>query len=285
MSRTLVLGVGAALAAAPASAHDFWIEPATFTPAPGSTIAVALRVGAELPGDPVPRREERIVRFALVGPLDAPAPDGDSPAEGALGGVEGATPAGVARVDGPGLYALVYRSTDAPIELPAAKFEHYLVEEGLERISELRAARGESAEPGRELYSRSVKALLAVGRGGRAGGDRADGDRPVGLDLELVAEHDPRERQPAGGFPIRLLRDGEPLAGALVEAVRLDATDAELADELADRSDVDGRVRFDLAAGRWRITAVDMRPAPAGSDADWNSVWTALTFEVAVPGS
>jgi hypothetical protein len=300
------------LAAAPASAHDLWIEPATFGPAPGSMVAVALRVGDGLPGEPMPRRQERIVRFALVGPLEASAESLERPPaetlleETPLDGVEGVAPAGFARVGGPGLYAVVYRSTEAAIELPATKFESYLAEEGLERIVDLRAARGESGEPGRELYSRSVKALLAAGAAGGAGGGGAGGnrvpsaahagDRPLGLDLELIAERDPRDGPAPGGFPFRLLRAGEPLAAVLVEAVLLDQrldqpldrpldrSAGEPTGPLAARSDAAGRVRFDLAApGRWRITAVDMREAPAGSGADWRSVWTALTFELAAP--
>lgn len=296
------LAAGAVLATAPAAAHDLWIEPATFTPVAGSTVAVALRVGDGLPGEPVPRRQERIVRFALVGPLDGQAdgvPAEKLLTETPLDGVEGVAPAGFARVGGPGLYAVVYRSTESAIELPADKFESYLAEEGLERIAELRAARGESGEPGRERYSRSVKALLAVGpaggeadlEGGEAtagsAGTPRTGDRPLGLDLELVAERDPRDGSAPGGFPFRLLRHGEPLAGALVEAVLLDGSPgrSELsAPPLAARSDAAGRVRFDLTPpGRWRVTAVDMEAAPPGSGADWRSVWTALTFELAAP--
>lgn len=294
-----VLAAGAVLVTVPAAAHDLWIEPAAFAPAAGSTVAVALRVGDGLPGEPVPRREERIVRFTLVGPLDGP--DG-TPAETLLDetlldetpldGIEGVAPAGFARIGGPGLYAVVYRSTESAIELPADKFESYLAEEGLERIVELRAARGESGEPGRERYSRSVKALIAVGpasgeESAGSGDTLRAGDRTLGLDLELVAERDPRDGPAPGGFPFRLLRHGEPLAGALVEAVRLDRPldrSEVSAAPLAARSDAAGRVRFDLAApGRWRVTAVAMDEAPPGSGADWRSVWTALTFELATP--
>ena len=35
--------------------HDMWIEPATFAPQPGSIVAVKLRVGQDLIGDPIPR--------------------------------------------------------------------------------------------------------------------------------------------------------------------------------------------------------------------------------------
>jgi len=42
-------------ALAPLSAHDMWIEPATFAPQAGQIVAVRLRVGQDLMGDPLPR--------------------------------------------------------------------------------------------------------------------------------------------------------------------------------------------------------------------------------------
>ena len=36
-------------------AHDFWIEPSQFHAAPGTTVAVGLRVGQNFVGDAVPR--------------------------------------------------------------------------------------------------------------------------------------------------------------------------------------------------------------------------------------
>ena len=54
------------LAAETAAAHDFWIEPSTFRPAPGEEFTVALRVGEHFRGEPVPRDERRIKKFFLV---------------------------------------------------------------------------------------------------------------------------------------------------------------------------------------------------------------------------
>ena len=52
-------------------AHNFWIEPTAFTPAPGQRVAVRLRVGQELQGDPVPRDPSLMKRFVTVGPNGA----------------------------------------------------------------------------------------------------------------------------------------------------------------------------------------------------------------------
>ena len=134
-------------------AHDLWIEPSSFRPAEAQLFAVRLRVGEAFRGDPVPRMEKRIERFAAVGP------GGEIP----LNGTEGADPAGFAVLAAPGTWLLVYDSDHARSELEGPKFEAYLAEEGLERISRLRVERGQSAAPGREIYSRCAKALVLAG--------------------------------------------------------------------------------------------------------------------------
>ena len=47
------------------------------------------------------------------------------------------------------------------------------------------------------------------------------------------------------------------------------------------RADQNGRATFTVGEpGPWLVKAVHMVPAPAGSGADWDSVWAALTFEI-----
>ena len=131
--------------------------------------------------------------------------------------------------------------------------------------------------PGREKFSRSVKSLLRLG-----GNQAAQGfDRALGMTLEFVLEADPA-RAVGGKVPIRLLRDGRPLAGALVVAYRKDSggVSPESKEELRARSDKDGRIVLPVTAGVWLLKAVHMERAAAGSGADWESVWTALTFQV-----
>lgn len=267
----------AALAAVPAAAHDFWLEPSSFTPAAGSVVAVRLLVGEHFHGEAVPRNPEAVVRFDLL------TPDGGR--EEVLGAA-GWEPAGRVRVAAPGLHTLIYRSTPSPVTLPADRFEAYLKLEGLEAVIAARAARGASGEPGREIFSRCAKALVeaqpAVPGKGR--------DRPAGLTLELVAEADPYHLGAPGSgaeLPVRLLYRGEPLAGALVVALAAD-TGAGAGDAGGDasavqsvRSDHAGRAVFHLDhPGPWLVKAVHMIAAPPGSGADWESLWASLTFAV-----
>lgn len=260
------IGVAALAVAAPLVAHDLWIEPAELTIEPDRPMAVSLHIGHPAEGgfEPVRRDPSRWERFALVGPSG----------ESEIPGLDGSTPAGVIRPENPGRYVVVLRSRDAVSRLPAERFHDYLIEEGLERIADLRQHRGEGDEPGVELYSRALKALVTVTPDGTAPPGPAD--RPLGLRLELVAETDPARAAPSEPLRFRLLFEGEPLGKALVEARHL----AEPSRELSGRTDAEGRVRFPLdSSGPWLVTAVHMVEAPPNRKARWQSIWAALTFE------
>ena len=255
-SRSALTLLGLMLAG-PAMAHDFWIEPSSFRPAPGERVAVRLRVGENLKGDPVPRNPGRIERFAAVGPAG----------EAEVTGVEGVDPAGWASPAGPGLHWLVFDSNHASVEQTGPKFDAYLGEEGLERIRELRKGSG----PVKEIYSRCAKSLIRVGEGS------AGYDRELGLELELVPEKDPYALKPGEALPVRLLYRGKPLEGALV--VGMASSDARISARTAG-----GRASLILdRPGLWLIKAVHMIPAPPGSGAEWESLWASLTFELPAP--
>jgi uncharacterized GH25 family protein len=255
-SRSALTLLGLMLAG-PALAHDFWIEPSSFRPAPGERVAVRLRVGENLKGEPVPRNPGRIERFAAVGPAG----------EADVTGVEGVDPAGWVSPAGPGLHWLVFDSNHASLEQTGPKFDAYLGEEGLERIRELRKGEG----PVREIYSRCAKSLLRVG-------DSSSGyDRELGLELELMPEKDPYTLKPGEALPVRLLYRGKPLDGALVVAIA--SPDARVSARTAG-----GRASLVLdRPGLWLVKAVHMVPAPEGSGAEWESLWASLTFELPAP--
>lgn len=251
--------------AAPLLAHDFWIEPTSFHPEVGSLVGLSLRVGQGFRGDPVPLMPDKIVRFETVSAAGAETP---------VDGVPGRDPAGMARIAAPGYVVAGYRSSPSYLELPAEKFEAYLKDEGLEKVSAVRASRGDSEKPSKEIFSRCAKALLDAGGTGTAGFDRS-----LGFRLELIPEKSPKKLPANGGgsIPVRLLYEGKPLAGALAVAMNRDDPEKRL----SARTDRSGRVLFALPRGGvWLVKAVHMVPAPPESGADWESLWASLTFEV-----
>jgi uncharacterized GH25 family protein len=246
-----------------APAHEFWVEPSTFYPASGARLDIRLCVGDGFEGWPLPRNERRIERFEAIGR------SGSLP----LLGIDGADPAGVARLPISGGYIVAFESKYTLAEMPAEQFSTYLKEEGLDQILKLRAQRGESQRDARDAYSRHAKALIRVGEPQEELVDRA-----IGLTLELIAGRE----QPGGERSFQLLHEGEPLANALVTATLLGAA----ANDLHARTDKLGRASFRLqAAGAWRIDTVHMIKARDAVPADWESRWASLTFDLSESGS
>jgi uncharacterized GH25 family protein len=258
LSVTMVASV---LSGATLLAHDLWIEPTTFSPAPGDIVGVKLRVGQDLLGDPVPRAAALINEFIVE---DA---EGRRPVVGRDGG----DPAGFVRASAPGMLIVGYRSNPARVELPAQKFNQYLKEEGLDAVAAQRA-RGGQTDAVREMFSRCAKSLVLSGAA-----NRTQGDRSLGFTLELVAERNPFTMTAGQELPVRLTYESRALAGALIVAINR----ADPSEKVSARSDADGRVRLRLPrVGMWLIKTVHMVEAPAGSGADWVSYWASLTFEL-----
>jgi hypothetical protein len=246
--------------APPLLAHDMWIDPTTFVPEPGTIVGLRLRVGENLLGDPLPRDPALINEFVFD----------DGSGRKPVVGRDGADPAGLLRAATPGLIVVGYRSNPSTIEQTPEKFNQYLKEEGLDAVAALRARRKETGVKTREMFSRCAKSLVLAGPA-----SAGQGDRLLGLPLEIVAERNPYVIAIGQELPFRLTYENRPLPGALVVAInRLNP-----AEKLRARTDNDGRVRFTLPrGGMWLIKAVHMVPAPAGANAEWASYWASLTF-------
>ena len=262
MRRSILVLVFALAPSASLSAHDFWIEPSGFIADLGRVVGVKLRVGEEFRGDPVPRSDAMIGDFVVV----------DAGGRRQVVGRDGSDPAGLLRVTSPGLMVIGYRSRPSPVTLPADKFTQYLKEEGLESVIAARARSQASQREGREIFSRAAKSLVRSGAMTAGSGDRA-----LGFPIELVAVRNPYQMRPGEALPVRLTFKDAPLAGTLVVAYNQRSPYRKL----RLRSDRDGRATFIIdEPGAWLVKAVHMVPAPAGSNADWESFWASLTFEI-----
>jgi uncharacterized GH25 family protein len=247
-----------------AFAHDVWIEPSSFRPAVGERVMVALRVGQHLQGEPLPRIPQLIERFILKG----------ESREIPVIGRAGADPAGMTVVGEPGLQWIGYQSNPYPMTIEAQKFEPYLKDEGLERISAERARKGQSAAPGRERFYRCAKSLLDVpGVDAKSSATPA----PLGFTLELQPRKNPYALRVGDALPLSLTFRGKPIANVLVVALRKDAPEKAV----RARTDASGRVSLRLdEAGFWLIKAVHMEAAPPDAGVDWESWWASITFDL-----
>jgi uncharacterized GH25 family protein len=243
------------------SAHDFWLEPSTFHPAPNTAVEVRLRVGQDYLGDPVPRPQE-LIRFEAV-TAEGTAPVVGQPMD---------EPAGVVAVKKRGLTLVAYQSKPGYVELSEEKLQQYIREEGLERIVEERRRSPYANQPWHEMFSRCAKALLWTGSG-----PANVFNKRVGMPMELVPLKNPYTLAPKAKLPVQLLYRGKPLAGVLFVIT----PKMEPERKVAVRSDAKGMVNVTLdRGGAWMIKAVHVVPAAAGARGQWESFWASLTFEL-----
>jgi len=268
-----------ACAASSALAHDQWLEPVTSRTAQGVTAEAHLFVGEAPFGD-----EEKVFERAKLSRLAIVSRNGAI--DLLPSGVEGQKPlVSIPRL-GDGEFVIAADRTPVLIELEPAKFEAYLVEEGLSRIVQERAARGETTKRGRERYTRYTKALLSAGEPVAHG----MGQKLLGQKLEIVVESPLHPLRAGESIGVRVTFDGKPLAAAKVQASlrRLGAppdTDAG-SEELAATTDALGRATFRVeATGFLVLHLVHMRrcverPSAPCPDADWESFWGSFTTAV-----
>ncbi len=260
---------GIAALAAPAIAHDFWIQPDAFRVAPGRAVPLSLQVGHG------PERERSAMPLQRVVRFEAVAPGGrriDLRSGLTLGGAKADA---TARFAAPGVYVVALTTDEAGISrLPAEKFNSYLDEEGLTPAIALRKRLGRTQAEGVERYGRRTKTLVQVGAPDAKA--QAHVTRPVGLTLELVPEANPYALPRPARLPMRVYYQGRPLAGALVKRIDLDKDAVPVESR---RTDTAGRVQLGMPArGRWLVTVVWTRPLAGSKEEDFETVFSSLSF-------
>ena len=256
----------ALLAAAPAAAHDFWIQPAQFRLDRARLTTLTLQVGHGAEHRRSQIRAGRITRFAAI------APDGgerDLRAALHIGDDSDAA----FELTGEGAHVLVLETDDhAQSHLPASRYNAYLAEEGLAPVALARAQAHRSGAEGSESYRRAAKAIIQVGKGG----DHGQVTRAFGLPLEIVLERSPYALPRAPNLPVRILLHGRALPGALVKLTDLDHDASPVG---TSRTDAEGRAFFPLpGSGLWQLNVVWSEARPQGAETEYETTFSSLTF-------
>ena len=250
-----------------ARAHEFWIEPSDFTLEPDEPLVAELADGQDFSARYLPYSASRYPSVTIAGP------DGVR----AWRGEDGARPAIRAELSASGLHVIALESiAGSTVHDTLEEFTAFAVEEGAPGIAARHREAGLPRTRILELFTRHAKTLVSVGE---AGGE----DRPLGLELEIVALTDPYEANAPDAQPFRLLLDGEGLADTQVSVFH--KAEGEAAAEGRDtiRTDESGRFEVETArSGHYLVSAVLLRrPAPSrmlDTGALWESLWASMTF-------
>ena len=268
--RALLVGA-AALLASSVVAREYWLAPRQFEVRVGTRQYVARHTGEGFDSRPWQVSSRSVRRLLHLAPGRAT----DLTAAVATGDTVRTTLAFTRA--GTNLVAL--RTTEALASFDGSAFNASLRTEGLESVLAQRTTNDQLAQPGREAFSQCVKTLVQVGdtRAAPAADDTC-WRQVVGLPLELVPERNPYRLRAGDSLTLRLLVQGRPAAGQLVQVWHRKAAEAAAA-PLRLRSDLRGRVHFLLpAATEILVGCVRMTPHPQRDSADWRTTRTSLTF-------
>lgn len=260
-----IAAISILLIAAPAIAHDFWIQPNKFEVAPGTPIAFTFQVGH----GKFRERWNNNQRVISLVDFHRGVRRNLRPQLRNGGNSDLAMNAAA-----PGLHVIAMQSNYATSELPAIRFNDYAREEGIVPITAARKAGGKSNAPGRERYSRRAKALFQVGPALAA--HEAFATRPIGLKLEIVPDRNPYTLGANRLLPVHVLYNGRRLPNATVKLTNLANDERPVAVATTDRA---GRAQFTVpATGAWLLNVIWSEPVRGDPKVDFDTTFSSLTF-------
>ncbi len=257
------------LTACSLAAHDTWLVPQKFRVNGLMPVQVALNTSEAFPTSEA-----------------APAPDRIASFEAVTGGGRAAVTG--YRVEGKSLVAevtpgyhgltLVAAATHPRlIVLKPEQFSEYITAERLETIVAARKSSGDDAKDGRERYSKVAKLMLCADAWVDLG---AWPYEPLGLRVEIIPlASNPCRLKKGDTLEVAVLFDGKPLANVWVTGGYEGVHGHEY--PVWVRTDAEGRAKILLdRKGAWFVRVLHMVPSKDFPDADWQSWFSTLTFEV-----
>ena len=252
--------------ASPAIAHELWIEPANYQLQTSDKIVADIKNGENFAGFELPYLPIDFEHFVILG---------TNTVAGVVNRL-GNRPAIDQAAPGSGLNILVYESKPSTISYDGfEKFEAFAIKHGVDDMAMTHFARGLTAGPFDEVYTRYSKALVSVGT---AQGE----DRHIGLEAELVALENPYLLNDASHIRVQLFFKGAPVPGSQVELYSKGSL-GEVASSI-HRTDADGIANLPVEPGfAYMVNAVIFRQPHErhrDTNAVWETLWANLTFAV-----
>lgn len=259
--------------AAPAQAHEFWIDADDYAVPEGKSVVASFRNGELFAGSALSYIPNRSTRFDMVAggeTVEVPARIGDNPAFDVADLPEG-------------LLTIIQETSDLKLTYTEKdgktgweRFAAFAEHKDLGDVGAAQDARGLPREDPVEQYRRFAKALVAVG-------DGAGEDARRDLRVEFVVGANPYTDDVSGGLPVQLFFEDAPRADAQIEM--FDRAPDGSVEVTLHRTDAEGRATLPVTPGHeYLLDSVTLLPLEVAAEGDpmWQTLWAALTF--AVPG-
>jgi uncharacterized GH25 family protein len=243
-----------------AVAHDTFIMPEKFQVAPQSAVKIGFHSADSFPeSSSLPKRLREVFLHAGSAPVPITVSE------------DGKRLVGTVTAPASGYMIVTAINAAATENMKAPDFLDYIKEEGLTHVIEARSQSGEADKPARERYTMFAKTIFVSGAPN-------DGyKRAVGLPIEIVPEKDPASLKAGESLPVRVLFRGAPAKGLDVMAASTAPGSAK--NRSIGKTDANGHISVPVVSGQWRLHTIHMERSST-PDADWESFWATLTFEV-----
>lgn len=245
------------------SGHEFWLQPGRYIYNPGDTALIRFRVGENFEGENWNGNNTRISFLSLYN--NGQVKDISDLLSAAAGD----------SIDLPlpdeGTYIVAYNGRNSYIELDAAKFEAYLLEDGLQDAIAYRKKHRETENMSREYYQRSVKTILQSGK-------KFDDtySRVTALPLDIILQVHPYQISKTCQIKAKVLFQGYPYEQALVNIWHRKNNKTIRTQVYTNKH---GIVEFPVSpTGQWMVSTVKMLHLENDPRANWQSYWGSCTW-------
>jgi uncharacterized GH25 family protein len=250
------------------SAHEFWLQPDKFIYKRGEEINIRFNVGENFTGENWTGDTAKVQRLNFY---YADVKDDLTPA---MGNEKGDSIR--LSVFDEGTAMVTFNSKNSFIELDSAKFNAYLLEDGLTEAIKYRKQNKEMDSAGHELYQRSVKTILQVGKV-----YDTVFKQHTDLPLDIIPQSNPYTLKNKEEVTVKIFFNDQPLTGKLVKVWHRKKNKTIKEEYTTNRN---GEISFDVETnGEWMVSCVKMkrlnndpqlRPVTAG----WQSYWGSCTW-------
>ena len=258
-----------------AIAHDLFLKLQSYFLASHSSVTISLVNGTIELSDNTSDRD-RMLDVSVVGPdLDSI----EHPPESDWRDEDKTTLLAYQTGDA-GTYSIGVSTAPRIIELSAEDFNDYLRHDGVVDTLQQRTEDGELETAVSERYSKHVQAIVQVGED-HSGAFGAT----LGYPVEFIPLMNPYSLGVGDSLEARFERDGKPVANQMIyasyEGFHRHDEDGNHVEAFTQRTNADGLVTIPLDhSGRWYVRTIFMEKID-DPDADYESNWATLTFEVA----
>lgn len=274
ISKLSILGVALLfLWCVPVAAHEMFLKPKKYLVDPGAVIQIELVNGTFDQSENVITRD-RMVDVTVHGGGATEHPFPSQWRDRMLAAVLSH------QVKGEGTYVVGVSTRPRTFEQTVEQFTDYLKHEGIADTLKDFKALAKKPSMVMERYSKHVKTLIQVGK------QRTDDYQKVlGYPVEIILDQNPYDVVPGEPLSFKVVRKGAPVANQLVYAsfsgYHHHGEDGGHERAITMRTDEEGRAQFTPdRAGIWYTTLIYMEKLTDDPNADYESNWTTLTFEI-----